>query len=341
MAGPPVHPAAELFPRLSDADLAALADDIRLNGLQSPIVLLDGKVLDGRNRLAACERAGVEPTFKTLARCESPATYVLSANLHRRHLEKSQRAAVAAEVMPMFEEEARGRQRAGGARGTEGGRGKKKQTLSSDLNQGFVIPGSGKSATQAAKALGVSTTLVYAASRVLKEGTPELVAAVKSGKISVTAAEEAVKRPATEQRKLAKTGRSSKPAPLRWSPPVTPKTYDPAQSAATCAHCKAHHQDWRYIAEPMFDGTKVHKWACERCDRITHDDRMTTEEQETEITAEEMNMTDKEKIEMLYRSLANLTADLKSEDQLTPARRKLIQEAKRSLRVVHPERVAA
>jgi hypothetical protein len=57
------HSACLLFPRLSDDELQALADDIRHNGLLNPIVTLDGQILDGRNRLAACKIAGVQPRF--------------------------------------------------------------------------------------------------------------------------------------------------------------------------------------------------------------------------------------------------------------------------------------
>lgn len=41
---------AGLFPMMDAASLRELADDIRANGLRKPITLLDGKVLDGRNR---------------------------------------------------------------------------------------------------------------------------------------------------------------------------------------------------------------------------------------------------------------------------------------------------
>src|SRR5215813_7363287 len=56
----PVHPAAELFPRMSEAELAALGKDIRKRGLTSSIaVWSDGKspeqLLDGRSRLDAIE----------------------------------------------------------------------------------------------------------------------------------------------------------------------------------------------------------------------------------------------------------------------------------------------
>jgi hypothetical protein len=55
------HPACLAFPLLPDAELRELADDIKLRGLLHPVVLYQGQVLDGRNRLAACEIAGVAP----------------------------------------------------------------------------------------------------------------------------------------------------------------------------------------------------------------------------------------------------------------------------------------
>ena len=59
------HPAAALFP-LMDVDgpeFGQLVTDIREHGLQQPIVLHDGKILDGRNRHRACQHGGVEPAL--------------------------------------------------------------------------------------------------------------------------------------------------------------------------------------------------------------------------------------------------------------------------------------
>jgi ParB-like chromosome segregation protein Spo0J len=90
----PVHPAAELFPLLEPDKVAELAADIAGQGLLFPVVVMpDGAVLDGRNRLAACEMAGVEPTFTTYDG-DDPVGYVVSVNLRRRHLSPSQRVDV-------------------------------------------------------------------------------------------------------------------------------------------------------------------------------------------------------------------------------------------------------
>jgi N6-adenosine-specific RNA methylase IME4 len=73
----PVHPAAELFPLMSEAELRELGEDIKTNGLQVPITLLytgtspagtsperkdctKYALLDGRNRLDAMELVGAQ-----------------------------------------------------------------------------------------------------------------------------------------------------------------------------------------------------------------------------------------------------------------------------------------
>lgn len=89
-----VHPAAAVWPMLPDDELDALARSIAEVGLLEPIVVtLDGLLLDGRNRAAACERAEVEPT--TVVYDGDPVAYVLARNDRRRHMTKGQRAMAA------------------------------------------------------------------------------------------------------------------------------------------------------------------------------------------------------------------------------------------------------
>jgi len=89
------HPVCEIFPFISDEELNLLADDIKRNGLLNPIILLDGKILDGRNRYIACLRAGVEPVTRDYEG-DDPARFAISQNVRRRMMTVSQKALVAA-----------------------------------------------------------------------------------------------------------------------------------------------------------------------------------------------------------------------------------------------------
>src|SRR5262249_55018570 len=100
----------DLFPMMPDDELQALADDIKKNGQHYRILVIDGQVLDGRNRLVACKLAGVRPSIledstvdgKLLGGPEGPVTpteYVVSLNLRRRHLTGEQRREVIAAVL--------------------------------------------------------------------------------------------------------------------------------------------------------------------------------------------------------------------------------------------------
>lgn len=102
----PDHPAAALFPMMSEAQLRDLAEDIKANGLRSKILLHEGMILDGRNRLRACELAGVQPDFAPAnLNGGSPALFVVTVNLPQRDLTSSQKAAVGAEITEMLKDE--------------------------------------------------------------------------------------------------------------------------------------------------------------------------------------------------------------------------------------------
>ena len=94
------HAIANIFPLMTAGETATLAGDIKANGLRETITLLDGAILDGRNRWLACELAGVEPRTRNYDG-DDPLAFVISANLHRRHLSESQRAMIAARLANM------------------------------------------------------------------------------------------------------------------------------------------------------------------------------------------------------------------------------------------------
>jgi hypothetical protein len=86
------HTLSAAFPRMSDADFLALQDDIENHGQRDPIVIFEGQVIDGWNRYQACIAVGLDPKTRTLDLAIDPVAFVKSYNLHRRHLNASQRA---------------------------------------------------------------------------------------------------------------------------------------------------------------------------------------------------------------------------------------------------------
>ena len=96
-----IHPIAEMFPMMPDSELKAMAKDIGTNGLRKRIVRDgDGVVLDGRNRMSACQIAGVEPTYRTVDLDEDgKRALIVSLNIMRRHLTASQRSVIAAQLV--------------------------------------------------------------------------------------------------------------------------------------------------------------------------------------------------------------------------------------------------
>jgi N6-adenosine-specific RNA methylase IME4 len=191
-----IHPAAQKFPPMEDAEFEALCSDIGENGLLEPIVLVEFEgeevLLDGRHRLLACLKTGVEPWFDTFTG-DSPVTYVVSKNKHRRHLTPSQLAMIAADLKPLYEEEARKRQLATLKKGDE----KPDQETVPDREKG-------QSRDQAGAAMGVSGRSVSKAEKVIAGGCDELQDAVRNKLIDVTMGEKLAKRPVKEQRQILK-----------------------------------------------------------------------------------------------------------------------------------------
>lgn len=93
----------QLFDRLRAEEYQALKADIAAHGLLTPITVHKGAVIDGRNRLQACQELGVEPRFQEWNGDGDLLAFILSANLHRRHLSESQRALIAARIANMEE----------------------------------------------------------------------------------------------------------------------------------------------------------------------------------------------------------------------------------------------
>ena len=161
-----IHPAAELFPPMTEAEFLGLKEDIREHGQREDIVVWQGQLIDGRHRLRACRELGIEPEIAELMDETDPWQYVVSHNLHRRHLTTAQRAMVADKLASLKQ-------------------GEKKPDSGIPLSQ--------PTQAEAAAMLNVSVDSVKQARKIRKTATPETVAAVERGEITLNAAVETVK----------------------------------------------------------------------------------------------------------------------------------------------------
>lgn len=154
-----IHEAAYLFPEMQEQEFQELKQDISKHGQQVPILLYQGKVVDGRHRLRACAELGIVPRFEEMVAANDAEVNhaVVSINLHRRHLTEGQRALI-------------------GARLTNSTVGTNQHTAGAVSQQ------------KVASELGISVDSVLRGKKVIQHGAPELVQAVADGKVSISSA---------------------------------------------------------------------------------------------------------------------------------------------------------
>lgn len=153
---------------MSPEEFSELVESIRKSGLKEPVTTYSGFIIDGKNRLRACRKAGVEPRFAEWESNGSLVEWALAKNMHRRNLTASQRAVIGADAIPLFEAEAQQRMKSGRTLPPRGGR--------------------IWSAEKAAAATGSSTRSVERAARLAREA-PEKLEQIRAGKTTVKRAE--------------------------------------------------------------------------------------------------------------------------------------------------------
>lgn len=175
------HSLANVFPLIEGSEFEAFCEDISNNGQREPIVLFEGKILDGRNRYRATVALNIEPRIEEYTG-DNPLEYVLSMNMYRRQLTVAQRSIIAAQIVcrePSTDD-------------------------AGDDEPGHLQPGLGLA--QAATLLGISERSISSASRVARTGSDALLNAVKSGKVKISTAEYVAKLDQEEQDDLIACG---------------------------------------------------------------------------------------------------------------------------------------
>ena len=169
-----IHPVAEKFPLLVGSDYEELVRDIRDRGQLHPVVIHGNQLLDGRNRVRACDELNIAPVE---IEWDAPdgvtaGEWIISTNLQRRHLTSQQRAMLAADpdILDVLEAEARERQ----TRGVQ-----------------EKIPEGSQSRAEAAKTFQTNERYVSDAKKIRKR-KPELVEPVINGTLTLTEAKKEV-----------------------------------------------------------------------------------------------------------------------------------------------------
>jgi hypothetical protein len=208
----PFHPAADLFPLLDGNELQELAEDIRANGLIEPIWLWNEPdvclwLLDGRNRLRACEIAGVHPVTRFYTG-EDPIGFSISQNMKRRHLTVGQKAAVGAQAEPLYAAEAAKRKAQVIAESNRRRAQESPDPIVADrpqLEGERIVERKTKPAPkardQAAKTAGTSGRSVARFKRIQREAS-DLAEKVKSGAMALDRAERIIRDREAERRRV-------------------------------------------------------------------------------------------------------------------------------------------
>jgi protein gp37/ParB-like chromosome segregation protein Spo0J len=195
-----VHPLAEAFPLIEGEEFEKLVQDIREHGLWTPIMLTadESTIVDGRNRYRACIEALVDPVFKSLPESfteKQIGDYILSENLHRRHMNAGQVAFVGLRFEEYYADLAKKwkaqRERDENGRLTS-------KPIPADLPE--QVGRQRESREQAAKVVGASGRAVQQA-KTVQQDAPDLAAQVRRGDLALDNAYKQTRARVTEQRK--------------------------------------------------------------------------------------------------------------------------------------------
>jgi len=172
------HPAADLFPMMTASEFEQLKTDISEHGIREPAWTFNGTILDGRNRARACDELGmVLPTREYTG--ADPFKFVVSLNLHRRHLSESLRSLVAARIANLTR---------GGDRKSDEFKVPNGTLKNPDAPKVAAPVSPAITQADAAKMLNVSERTVKRAKQVLASGDTDLIAAVEAEQKTVNAA---------------------------------------------------------------------------------------------------------------------------------------------------------
>ena len=164
------HEIAQLFPPMEGPELKELEEDIRERGVEDPITLFEGKVLDGVHRYMLGSAHGKHVPSRQLPEGADPIAFCIARNLKRRHLNPSQRALLA-------------------------------ERLADHRRPGRKGERAARTRREAAEEVGGCSERAIARARTVRNGCDEeVVRAVRDGKVTLSDADNVREEPPERQR---------------------------------------------------------------------------------------------------------------------------------------------
>lgn len=173
------HPLSAAFPAMSADDYQTLKDSINEIGVQNPITLFEGMVIDGWHRYSAANDLGMECPVVELGDVD-PVDYVKAQNKARRHLPLGAWALIEVSLHQW-------------------------KPVGANQHTGSALSAEApKSTKELAQAAGVGVRSIEQAKTVQAKAAPEVVEAVKAGKIGLPKAAAIAKLPKEQQAEAIK-----------------------------------------------------------------------------------------------------------------------------------------
>lgn len=193
-----IHKYADIFPAMSPEEYAGLLVGMEKNGYlaEDPIIVLNGEILDGRNRYKAACDLGIKPITKEYSGT-SPLDFVFARNFDRRHLTTGQKVVAGMEIKKIEAEAAKRRQAASGVERQKQARNshnKNKEQLPPILGEAAPQEKQGEASKIAAKRVGVSHSSISEGEKI-EAKAPEVVQLMKAGLVNPSIAKKIANLP--------------------------------------------------------------------------------------------------------------------------------------------------
>lgn len=186
----------KLIPPLSVDEFQQLERNIIADGCRDPLVIWEGVLIDGHNRFDICSKHGID--FRTVNKSftdrDEATLWIINNQFGRRNISDFVRAELALKAEPLIAARAKERQ----ATSTGG--------ANPQLTAKLPEAEKGETRDELSRLSGVSSRNISKVKNILESGSEDLVDQVRSGHVSINAAETIAELPVEKQVEIVARG---------------------------------------------------------------------------------------------------------------------------------------